>query len=116
MNDDVDDFMSVEVVIKNELTSQRHSINVSYKNTSGNTIFFGLMKQETFYDFLTFVMLIASILVLCYYMTENDKSGNTNDQHQHQRYHSDRARFGNNNTPGYRPQPQYGAHFNTGMN
>ena len=48
-------------------------------------------------------------------MTENDKSGNNNDQHQHQRYHSDRARFGNN-TPGYRPQPQYGAHFNTGMN
>ena len=115
VNEDVDDFMSVEVVIKNELTSQKHSINVSYKNTSGNTIFFGLMKQETFYDFLTFVMLIASILVLCYYMTENDKSGNNNDQHQHQRYHSDRARFGNN-TPGYRPQPQYGAHFNTGMN
>ena len=71
----LDSFKNVQLTITNILSHQTKTININFTASSGSTLFFGLVSQETFTDFLTMILLIVIIIILVFYIT-NGKSEN----------------------------------------
>ena len=72
----VDEFTNNKLYITNILSGQKEEINMSFINDQGGKIFFGLISQQTFTDCLTMILLIVTIIILVFYVTNSQESGN----------------------------------------
>ena len=71
-----DSYKNVDLTITNILSRQTETIKVSFTAASGSTLFFGLVSQEAFTDFLTMLLLIVIIIILIFYITNSGKPEN----------------------------------------
>jgi hypothetical protein len=69
-------FKNVKLILLNRFTNQKEEIVLNYIHSLENEserIFFGLMKRDTLIDYITFIVLLVTIVILYNYINKNSE-------------------------------------------
>ena len=80
---------------------------MSFINEQGGKLFFGLISQQTFTDCLTMILLIITIIILVFYVTNNQDEYMIKNDNITNRNNNFDNRFNNNQYQNRNQMPSY---------
>ena len=106
-NEIYEEFNNIKLYITNILSGQKEEINMSFINEQGGKLFFGLISQQTFTDCLTMILLIITIIIFVFYVTNNQDEYMIKNDNITNRNNNFDNRFNNNQYQNRNQMPSY---------